>query len=88
MMREVEAVARAEGVALSKDVVDMCLAQAAAVGDTHTSMRQDLEAGRPREHDALVGVIVRRGAARGVPTPVNETILALLAAISPTPSPR
>jgi 2-dehydropantoate 2-reductase len=82
MMREVEAVGRALGVKLPPGIVDLCLAQAEAVGPIQTSMLQDVLAGRPLEHDALVGVVVRKGQAAGVPTPVNAVVAPLLAGIS------
>jgi 2-dehydropantoate 2-reductase len=78
MMREVVAVARAHGVTLPEEAVVQQLAAGESVGEIQTSMLQDLLAGRPLEWDALVGVIVRLGAAHGVPTPVNATIAVLL----------
>jgi 2-dehydropantoate 2-reductase len=41
-----------------------------------SSMRQDLEAGRPTEVDAIGGEIVRTGKRLGIPTPVNERLVA------------
>src|SRR5690606_4464381 len=40
-----------------------------------SSMRQDLEAGRRTEVDAIGGAIVRIGAQLGVPTPVNARLV-------------
>lgn len=40
-----------------------------------SSMRQDLEAGRRTEIDAIGGAIVRAGARCGVPTPVNARLV-------------
>ena len=40
-----------------------------------SSMRQDLEAGRPTEIDAIGGVIVREGERLGIPTPVNRGLV-------------
>jgi 2-dehydropantoate 2-reductase len=77
-MAETAAVARASGVVLPDNIVDICLMQADAVGETKTSMLQDREAGRPLEVDALCGVVVQRGKALGVPTPVNDTLYPLL----------
>jgi len=42
------------------------------------SMLQDLEAGRRTEIDAINGEVVRRGAAYGLATPVNETLMRLI----------
>jgi 2-dehydropantoate 2-reductase len=47
-----------------------------------SSMLYDRLAGRAMEHDALSGAVVRLGAQLGVPTPLNEAILALLSAVS------
>ncbi|MSX39108.1 MAG: hypothetical protein F2773_07895, partial [Actinobacteria bacterium] len=41
----------------------------------------DRNAGRPLEHEALTGVVVRRGLARGIPVPLNQAMLRLLRAI-------
>jgi 2-dehydropantoate 2-reductase len=46
-----------------------------------TSTTVDRERGREMEVDALIGVVVRRGAQLGVPTPRSATLLALLTAI-------
>ena len=40
-----------------------------------SSMRQDLEAGRRTEFDAIGGAIVRAGERVGVPTPVNAMLV-------------
>jgi 2-dehydropantoate 2-reductase len=45
-----------------------------------SSMLQDLERGRPTEIDAINGHVVTRGAALGVPTPVNGTLARLIRA--------
>ena len=44
----------------------------------YASTSQDLERGKRTEIDALNGYGVRRGAELGVPTPVNQTLLALV----------
>jgi 2-dehydropantoate 2-reductase len=41
-------------------------------------MLQDLEKGRRTEIDAINGSIVREGKRLGVPTPVNEVMVALV----------
>lgn len=45
-----------------------------------SSMLQDLERGRPTEIEAINGFVVRRGAALGVPVPVNETLTHMIRA--------
>lgn len=81
---EVIAVARAQGLLLDPARVDGTIAHAAEhLGALRTSMHQDVERGRKLEYDAITGAVVRVGAAIGVPTPVNATLLALLAAVDP-----
>ena len=43
-----------------------------------SSTAQDLQRGRRTEIDALNGYVARRGAELGVPTPVNQTLHALV----------
>lgn len=43
--------------------------------EARSSMADDLALRRPTEIDALNGVVVRRGAELGVPTPVNERVV-------------
>jgi 2-dehydropantoate 2-reductase len=43
-----------------------------------SSLLVDLERGRRLELEAIQGAVVRRGQARGVPTPVLATIYAVL----------
>ena len=42
------------------------------------STAQDLARGKPTEIDHLNGFVVRRGAAHGIPTPVNQALHALV----------
>ena len=42
------------------------------------STRQSIRCGPPTEIDHLNGTIVRRGAAHGIPTPVNRLLHALV----------
>ncbi len=77
------AVARAEGADLpdaeADEVVEWC---AALPEDAGTSMLVDREAGRALEWDARNGVVVRLGAEHGVPTPISDVLVPLLAAAS------
>ena len=50
--------------------------------DAGTSILADREAGRALEWDARNGVVARLGARHGVPTPVSDVIVPLLAAAS------
>ncbi len=78
-MREVEAVARAEGVALAADVCEQKLAyMEASPPSMRSSLMMDLVAGRPTEVEALVGGVVRRARGHGVPTPAMQTLHAVL----------
>jgi 2-dehydropantoate 2-reductase len=72
-MREVEAVARAKGVALDADVVEKTMAFVGKLEPTATSsMQRDVIAGRRLEYDAMNGAVVRAGRETGISTPVHE----------------
>jgi 2-dehydropantoate 2-reductase len=79
LMKEVEAVGRARGVAFDPDVVDQSLAfvDAAAPG-MKASMQLDVEAWRRSELEALIGVIGRMGRAASVSTPAADFVYAAL----------
>jgi len=75
LMREVIAVANAEGVALGAedlrrwyDVLDRQPA------DGKTSMHQDVEAGRHTEVDVFAGRVVELGERHGIATPYNQAM--------------
>jgi 2-dehydropantoate 2-reductase len=51
---------------------------AAAMPAQLSSTAQDMARGKRSEIDHLNGTVVRRGAARGVPTPVNQALHALV----------
>ena len=81
VMREVEAVGRARGVNLDRDVVDRTMEYVETTAkDLHASMHTDLELGRPLELEALNGAVVRMGREAGVPTPVNRLLYSILVA--------
>jgi 2-dehydropantoate 2-reductase len=90
--REGVAVAHAEGVALdSDDLLERLWDIADSMPEQISSTAQDLELGRPTEVDALNGFVTRRGAAHGVPVPVNRTLHALIKLLelaTPSPTPR
>jgi 2-dehydropantoate 2-reductase len=77
--REIEAVARAEGVPVAADVVERIVPYIDAIpGSMRSSLLIDLQAGKRIEVEALQGTVVRRGAAKGVPTPIMSTLYSVL----------
>lgn len=80
MMLEAQAIGEALGVRFGVDV-EQRIDGAAEVGAHRTSMLQDLERGRSMEIDALVGVVQEIGGMVSVPTPVIDTVLALVQAL-------
>jgi len=78
LVQEGVAVADSLGITLDSDP-DALIDHAAEVAYDHrASMLQDALAHRRTEIDALNGGIVRLGSQRGVPTPLNEAIVALI----------
>lgn len=78
-LAEIDTVARASGVNLPSDIVSRTISYIEEhVADLEASMHHDLVAGRPLELDALNGAVVRAGLDSGVPTPINDTIYAML----------
>jgi 2-dehydropantoate 2-reductase len=79
LVRECVVVGRAEGAALDDSLVDWVLERyQKSPADSINSMHGDRIAGRPMEIDARNGVIVRLGRKHGIPTPVNQMMVALL----------
>lgn len=72
------AVARAEGVSIPGDVDAAVRRIVETIPAQYASTAQDLARGKPTEIDYLNGFVSRRGEARGVPTPVNRTLWALV----------
>ncbi|ALM86459.1 oxidoreductase [Bordetella sp. N] len=85
-LRECLAVARAEGARLSDDVPQEIVdGYHRAPPDLGSSILADRQAGRPLEWDCRNGVVQRRGRAHGIPTPISDVLLPLLAAGSDGP---
>ncbi|OMB83736.1 oxidoreductase [Mycolicibacterium conceptionense] len=85
-LTECLAVARADGADLGDEVVDEIVGMlSAAPEDLTTSMLTDRQAGRPLEWDIRNGVIRRKAAAHGLPTPISDVIVPLLAAAGDGP---
>jgi len=80
-------VARADGAAIpsafAAEFVETMAKNAATWPSFGSSMLYDRTAGRPTEHEALTGAVVRIGARLGVATPLNAAVLALLRAAAP-----
>jgi 2-dehydropantoate 2-reductase len=79
LMREVEALARAQGISLEPDVVEKSLEFVDdAAPHIKPSMQLDVESGHQTELESMVGVIGRRGRELGVPTPVADFVYGAL----------
>ena len=77
--REVERLARAEGVNVAPDVVDRVETYIGGIpGTMRSSLLIDLSQGKRIEVEALQGSVVRRAARAGVPVPITSTLYALL----------
>ena len=87
LMREVIALAQAEGVNLvEKDVADWYGPLDTLSPRGKTSMLQDIEAGRKTEIEMFAGKAVELGRAHGIPTPVNETMLQIIQVLEGNPA--
>src|SRR5262249_50830688 len=73
MMLEAQAVGEALGVHFPVNVEER-MDMAARVGTHRTSMLQDVEAGRPTEIDALVGVVIELAQMTGIATPALKLV--------------
>ncbi|MEI7601435.1 MAG: 2-dehydropantoate 2-reductase [Aestuariivirga sp.] len=73
MMEEARAVGEALGVSFAVDA-DERMDMAAKVGAHRTSMLQDVEAGRPTELDALLGVVIELGRIVQISTPSLQLV--------------
>jgi 2-dehydropantoate 2-reductase len=77
MMREMQAIGERLGLHLRVSA-ERRSAGMTALGPHKMSMLQDLERERPMEIEPLVGVIQELGRVTGVPTPIVDTVLALI----------
>jgi 2-dehydropantoate 2-reductase len=76
---EVDALARAEGVPVARDLLSRIRAYVGTLpSTTRSSLLIDLQAGKRIEVEALQGTVVRRARALGVDVPVMETLYAVL----------
>jgi 2-dehydropantoate 2-reductase len=81
VVAECLAVARAAGVQIPADIHDSVRRIAETMPAQFSSTAQDLARGKKSEIDHLNGFVVRKGAALGVPAPVNRALLALVKAL-------
>lgn len=78
-MCEVEAVARAKGIALDADIVAKTMAFCDAMTPQQTaSMQRDVMDGKPSELESMIGVLVRFSAESGAPAPTFRFFYAAL----------
>ena len=80
IMREVVAVGRADGVALSAEYAEDLLAYCDGLpAEMAASMYHDLERGNRLEVDWLSGAVAELGQTAGIPTPLNRAVRDILA---------
>jgi 2-dehydropantoate 2-reductase len=78
LLAEVLAVCAKTGIALTRDPRESVAEAIAEAYEHQPSMLQDVLAGRPTEIDALNGGIAAEGRRAGVPTPLNDCMVALV----------
>lgn len=79
IMKEVQAIAKAQGVNNSETLIDEALESLKTMTpDGKTSMLQDVEAGRKTEVDMFAGTIIKMGLEHNIPTPYNKIIKEIL----------
>ncbi|PYS43058.1 MAG: oxidoreductase [Acidobacteria bacterium] len=83
IMAEVDSVAKKLGIELGISI-EQRLEGAAKVGHHKTSMLQDIEAGRPLELEAIVGVMVELGDKMGLALPCTRTVYACVKLLTET----
>ena len=76
IMQEIEAIARAKGIALPADLIERTFDKAATFPyQTPTSLQLDVHAGKDRtELDLFAGAILTYGEALGLPVPETQAI--------------
>lgn len=82
IMREVQSVAKAEGVLNTETMVDEALKHLKSMTpDGKTSMLQDVEAGRKTEVDMFAGTVIELGKKHGISTPYNKILREMIGII-------
>lgn len=82
IMREVQSVAKAEGVQNTETMVDEALKHLKTMTpEGKTSMLQDVEAGRKTEVDMFAGTVIELGKKHGISTPYNKILREMIGII-------
>ena len=85
IVSEVSAVAMAHRVPLDDDMAEQVVRWSQELRDIHTSMYDDWKGGRPTEIEYLNGYIAKRGKELGVPTPLNDSLTAMVKVMTEKP---
>ena len=80
-MLEVIAAATTQGMELEKSLIDETIAFSRSLGDFKPSMLQDLEAGKPLEHEAFNGIVINLLQETGTTAPINRVFYSTLSYI-------
>lgn len=83
-VEEAAAVARAKGITVDYDPVEVAWQVIRDTAPNRSSMLQDVSVKRKTEVDVINGAIVREGRALGIPTPVNQVLTALISVAQET----
>lgn len=79
LIREIDALAHAMSISFPEDPVQRNLKILDALAPTaSTSLKRDIDAGKPSEVDGLIFQVVRLGRQYGIPTPVYDKVAAYL----------
>lgn len=78
ILREGIKVAVANGIHFKPDFLEFCMSYLDKAGHHKTSMHVDIEKRNPTEIDFINNMIVKYGKEKGVPTPINSTIVSLI----------
>lgn len=75
VMKEVQAIAKAEGVCNTESMINETIEHLhTMIPEGKTSMLQDVEAGRKTEVEMFAGTVIKLGKEFGIPTPYNKII--------------
>jgi len=77
-MSEVQSAAKLRGIILPRALFDQTIAFSRGLGAFKPSMLQDLEAGKPLEHEAFNGTVAKLLQASGKAAPINQAFQSLL----------